>query len=63
MRSLAALKTVVLLYKPGDFPVAERIARTSLSLPLYPELPIEDVQRVVEICRDVLSRFESRATR
>jgi dTDP-4-amino-4,6-dideoxygalactose transaminase len=40
-------------YKPGDFPVSERIALTQLSLPMYPELPEDDVVRVV----DALARF------
>lgn len=35
-------------YKLGDFPVSERVAKTQLSLPMYPELPCSDVARVVE---------------
>lgn len=35
-------------HKPGDFPVSERIAKTQLSLPMYPELPDGDVARVVD---------------
>jgi dTDP-4-amino-4,6-dideoxygalactose transaminase len=32
--------------RPGDLPVSERLSREVLCLPLYPELPLEDVARV-----------------
>jgi len=32
--------------KAGDLPVSERLSREVLCLPLYPELPLEDVARV-----------------
>jgi dTDP-4-amino-4,6-dideoxygalactose transaminase len=35
-------------YGPGDFPVAERLASESLSLPMYPQLTAEQQQSVVE---------------
>lgn len=35
-------------HKAGDFPVAEELARTSLSLPLFPGLTEAEQQRVVE---------------
>ena len=38
-------------YKPGDFPIAEKIARECLSLPIYPELTEAQVQRVAEVVR------------
>jgi dTDP-4-amino-4,6-dideoxygalactose transaminase len=34
-------------YREGDLPVTERLARTIVSLPIYPELPEEEVLRVV----------------
>jgi len=32
--------------RPGDLPVSERLSREVLSLPLYPELPLETVGRI-----------------
>jgi dTDP-4-amino-4,6-dideoxygalactose transaminase len=32
--------------RPGDLPVSERLCREVLSLPLYPELPLEEVERI-----------------
>lgn len=34
---------------PGDFPNAERLARECLALPLYPEQPLSEVDRVAEL--------------
>ena len=42
-------------YQAGDMPEAERAARETLALPLYPELTLEQQQYVV----DVLGRFQS----
>jgi dTDP-4-amino-4,6-dideoxygalactose transaminase len=41
-------------FKPGDFPNAERIGDASLSLPLYPNMPMDHVDRVVELLRGIL---------
>ena len=42
-------------YKPGDFPVAERATQEVLALPVYPELTVDQQQRVVEAMGDALS--------
>jgi dTDP-4-amino-4,6-dideoxygalactose transaminase len=39
-------------YKLGDFPVSEKAAQETLSLPMYPELTEEDQQRIVKQIRD-----------
>lgn len=41
-------------FKPGDFPVAERIGDATISLPFYPNMPLEDIDRVIEVLRDIL---------
>jgi dTDP-4-amino-4,6-dideoxygalactose transaminase len=33
-------------YHVGDFPVSERLANESLALPIYPELPPEDIEYI-----------------
>jgi len=43
-------------YKSGDFPNAERIADTALSLPMHPALTLDDVDRVGEIVRDTMKK-------
>jgi dTDP-4-amino-4,6-dideoxygalactose transaminase len=45
--------------RPGDLPVSERLSREVLCLPLYPELPLEDVQRVAGEVRACVSRTRS----
>jgi dTDP-4-amino-4,6-dideoxygalactose transaminase len=38
-------------YGPGDFPVSERLAERALSLPMYPGLADEQVDRVIDALR------------
>jgi dTDP-4-amino-4,6-dideoxygalactose transaminase len=42
-------------YRPGDFPVAEAVMRTCLSLPMYPELTDEQVTTVATAVKDCLA--------
>jgi dTDP-4-amino-4,6-dideoxygalactose transaminase len=37
-----------LSYKKGDFPIAEELAETCLSLPLYPGLTDAQIEYVIE---------------
>jgi perosamine synthetase len=48
-------------HREGEFPVCEDVARRSLALPLYPELPDGDVERVVQALREVLAAAPARA--
>ncbi len=41
-------------YKDGDYPVAEKYYEQELSLPLYPGLSDEDVERVIEEVKEVV---------
>ena len=42
-------------YKAGDFPIAEDAAARCLSLPMYPELSLEDQNRVIEAVREAVA--------
>jgi len=39
-------------YKEGDFPVAEKAANEVLSLPMYPELKTEDIERICTVIKE-----------
>jgi dTDP-4-amino-4,6-dideoxygalactose transaminase len=43
-------------YRRGDFPNAERIGDMTLSLPLYPNMPLEHVDRTSATLHDILGR-------
>ena len=43
-------------HKAGDFPVAEKAARECLSLPIYPEMTEEQIQRVAEVIKEFFER-------
>jgi dTDP-4-amino-4,6-dideoxygalactose transaminase len=43
-------------YKPGDFPVAERLANELLNLPMFPELRPDEVERVAAAVRAFYAR-------
>jgi UDP-2-acetamido-2-deoxy-ribo-hexuluronate aminotransferase len=42
-------------HKQGDFPVSERLAETSLALPVYPELVEEDIVYICEKVKEFYS--------
>jgi UDP-4-amino-4-deoxy-L-arabinose-oxoglutarate aminotransferase len=43
------------VYKDGDYPVAEEIGRSTLSLPLYPSLETEELRFVVQTLKEALN--------
>jgi len=43
-------------HKPGDFPVAERLAKEGLSLPMYPELTREQIEFIADAIREALEK-------
>jgi dTDP-4-amino-4,6-dideoxygalactose transaminase len=47
--------------RPGDLPVSEQLSREVLCLPLYPELPLVDVERVAGEVRSFVGRTVVRA--
>ena len=47
-------------HRRGDFPVSERAAAEVLSLPMYPELAQEDVDRVTRVLAQAARRIADR---
>jgi dTDP-4-amino-4,6-dideoxygalactose transaminase len=47
-----------LRYRVGDFPVAERIGRECLTLPLFPEMKMRQQDRVIEALEEILTEIE-----
>lgn len=43
-------------HKPGDFPIAEQAAHECLSLPIYPELTDEQIQRVATVIKEFFNK-------
>lgn len=44
-------------YKPGDFPVTYETYKRIISLPIYPRMTDEDVERVIEAVRDIVELY------
>jgi dTDP-4-amino-4,6-dideoxygalactose transaminase len=42
--------------KRGDLPISERLAEEVLSLPLYPELPLDTLARIVASVKSFSSK-------
>jgi dTDP-4-amino-4,6-dideoxygalactose transaminase len=42
-------------YREGQFPNAERIGRETVTLPLFPAMELNDVERVVRAVNEVVS--------
>ena len=40
-------------HRAGDFPVTEALAQKIISLPMFPEITEEQIQRVAEVCNAV----------
>ena len=43
-------------YKPGDFPVAEKISGECLCLPMFPELTEKQISRVAEVIKNFFAK-------
>jgi hypothetical protein len=48
-------------YRIGDFPNAERIGQSTVTLPLFPAMSQNDVDRVCESCSGILGKFRKDA--
>ena len=44
-------------YKPGDFPMAERIYERIISLPLFPKMTEDDVKDVIQAVEHIISKY------
>ena len=41
-------------YREGDYPVAEEIGRSTVSLPLYPSLKEEEIKYIIKVLKEVI---------
>ncbi len=39
-------------YRPGDFPISEAFADEILSLPMYPELSVDEIRHIVDVIKE-----------
>lgn len=46
-------------FKPGDFPNAERIGERTISLPMYPGLSDQEVERVIQAVSEVAQKLKA----
>ncbi|RME69464.1 MAG: TDP-4-oxo-6-deoxy-D-glucose aminotransferase, partial [Chloroflexi bacterium] len=44
-------------YRPGDFPITERVSRTLIRLPLYPELTDKEIDFILEVLHDAFRHY------
>jgi UDP-4-amino-4-deoxy-L-arabinose-oxoglutarate aminotransferase len=44
-------------HRPGQFPAAERIGASTVTLPLYPSIPVEDQEAVIGAAEDTLAEL------
>lgn len=49
-------------YRPGDFPIAERIFERSVSLPIWPGMTAEQIDRVATTLLEICDAARNRAT-
>lgn len=47
-------------HKPGDFPIAERVAETEVSLPMFPELTAAQLEHVAEAVLEFENAYQPR---
>jgi dTDP-4-amino-4,6-dideoxygalactose transaminase len=47
-------------FQRGDFPNAEDASERLISLPLYPKMEEEDVERVISVLKDILRRYKKK---
>lgn len=51
VRAIVPVERWELLDEPAKYPVADRLANTSISLPIYPGLAVNDAQKIADIAK------------